>query len=112
ILQSACLRRGCCSAAPPSRAGPTGRVSTDGRSTAEAWPVPEWLPRQGPVVVFRLSGDFDPQPWRAVEDLVLMAKLDLGDDEAAILAGEHVHFPGVAVPGNYEARFFDQAAMA
>src|SRR5439155_1402201 len=64
-------------AAGVSRAGPTGRVSTDGRSTAEAWPVPEWLPRQGPGVVFRLSGDFDPQPWRAVEDLVLIAKFDL-----------------------------------
>jgi hypothetical protein len=72
----------------------------------------EWAPRQRPVVVLRLAGDFDPKPGRPVEGFVFVVKLDLGDDEPVIVSGEHIDFPAVFAPGHDEACLFDQAAMA
>ena len=70
------------------------------------------MPREGPVVVLRLSGDFDPEPGRSVEGFVFVAELDLGDDEPVIVSGEHIDFPAVFSPGHDEACLFDQTAMA
>ena len=40
------------------------------------------------------------------------AELNLGDNEAAIVAGKDVHLPGMPLPGNHEAGLFDQTTMA
>ena len=36
----------------------------------------------------RLAGDFDAEPGRAVEGFVFVPELDLGDDEAGVVAGK------------------------
>ena len=70
------------------------------------------MPREGAVVVLRLSGNFGAEPGRTLKSFVFMVQLDLGDDEACIVAPEHVHFPRMLAPGDDEAGLFNQAAMA
>src|SRR5215831_12784838 len=86
-------------------------TSTHGRSGVRHRPMAKWPPRQGPVVVLRLSRNLDTQPGRPVEGFVLMPKLDLGNDKTCVLSRKYVHVPLVTAPRNREARLFDHAAM-
>jgi hypothetical protein len=47
----------------------------------------------------------DAQPRRAIEGFRLVAEFDLGDDKTAVVAGEDVHLPRAALPGNGERVF-------
>ena len=76
------------------------RRSTGGGYRLCRCPVMERMPREGAVVVLRLSGNFGAEPGRTLKSFVFMVQLDLGDDEAGIVAPEHVHFPHMLAPGD------------
>src|SRR5262245_22722513 len=81
-------------------------------SSSWCYPVAEGVPREGPIVILGLAGDLDAEPRWTVKSFVFMAELDLGDDETAVVTGEHVHFPRMLLPRDDEARLFNQAAIA
>jgi hypothetical protein len=66
------------------------------------------LSGQGAVVVLGLSGDLDAQPWRAIDALAVIAKLDLSDHEPLVVSTEHVNLPHVVAPRHDVTVFADQ----
>src|SRR5262245_50573042 len=85
---------------------------SNGGSSSWCYPVPEGVTREGPVVVLGLAGDLDAEPGRTVKPFVFMAELDLGDEETAVVTGEHVHFPRMLFPRDDHPCLFNQAAIA
>ena len=64
------------------------------------------------VVVELVARDLFADPGRQLDRLALVAQLDLGDDEAGIVAGEHVDLPGEVAARQAIARLLDDRALA
>jgi hypothetical protein len=63
-------------------------------------------------VVLRLPGDLRADPGRQFDVLMLVAQLDFGDDQAEVVAGEHVDFPDEIAARDDVAHLLDDGALA
>lgn len=64
------------------------------------------------IVVSAVVGDFVTDPRGADKGLVFALKLDLGDDEAGVIAVKFVDFPGLALVLDDGTGFFDEGTDA
>src|SRR5215471_17606309 len=58
------------------------------------------------------ANDLRANPRRQFDVLMLVAQLDFGDDQAEVVAGEHVDFPGEVAARNDVAHLLDDGALA
>src|SRR5262249_39390859 len=67
---------------------------------------------QRAVVVLRLAGDLGADPIWQLDVLMLVPHLDLGNDQAGVLAGEHVDLPVEIAPGHDVTLLLDDRSLA
>src|SRR6516165_1682198 len=77
-----------------------------------ARPRAKWTLHQRAVVVLRLSGDLCADPGWQFDVLMLLTQLDFGDDQAEVIAGEHIDFPGEIAARDDVAHLLDDGALA
>src|SRR5215471_9015113 len=114
--RSAPTRRGAATARRTTRAAQAysrhSRPLVDRHRRLLARPRAIWTLHQGAVVVLRLPGDLRANPGRQFDVLMLVAQLDFGDDQAEVVAGENVDFPGEVAARNDVAHLIDDGALA
>ena len=59
------------------------------------------------IEISGVVGDLQANPVRREYLLRFVAQLDLGGDQAGIVAGENIHLPDQALVGNLVTGFFD-----